>query len=105
VPRVMLPSASGRRKAGTPGRHRPIPPMTPLSARPWMGRSTAWNRGAEKIFGYPGIGGRGKTDADAFPPDRVNEEVDILARIRRARAWNISKPSGCERMARESTFP
>jgi len=65
VPRVMLPSASGRRKCGNAWPPSSIPPMTPLSARPWMGRSTPGSRRREDLR-LPGIGGRGQTDADAF---------------------------------------
>jgi PAS domain S-box-containing protein len=47
------------------------------------GTINAWNRGAEKIFGYPASEVVGKPMLMLFPPDRVNEESDILARIRR----------------------
>ena len=41
----------------------------------------AWNRGAEKIFGYPASEAVGKSMLMLFPPERMNEEADILARI------------------------
>ena len=44
---------------------------------------TAWNRGAEKIFGFSAAEVMGKPMLMIFPPDRVNEESDILARIAR----------------------
>jgi PAS domain S-box-containing protein len=43
----------------------------------------AWNRGAEKIFGYSASQAVGKPMLMLFPKDRVNDEADILARIRR----------------------
>ena len=47
------------------------------------GTITAWNRGAEKVFGYPAAEIVGKPMLVLLPPERVNEEFDILARIRR----------------------
>ncbi len=47
------------------------------------GTINAWNRGAEKIFGYSAAEAVGKPMLMLFPPDRVNEESEILARIRR----------------------
>lgn len=43
----------------------------------------AWNRGAEKIFGYSASEAIGKSMLMLFPPDRASEESGILARIRR----------------------
>jgi PAS domain S-box-containing protein len=43
----------------------------------------AWNRGAEKIFGYPAAEAVGKPMTMLMPPDRVNEEPAILTRIQR----------------------
>jgi len=43
----------------------------------------AWNRGAEKIFGYSAAEAVGKPMLMLFPPELVNEEPDILVRIRR----------------------
>ncbi|MBZ5651271.1 MAG: PAS domain S-box protein [Acidobacteriia bacterium] len=45
------------------------------------GTITAWNRGAEKVFGYPSAEVLGKPMLVLFPPELVNEESDILARI------------------------
>jgi PAS domain S-box-containing protein len=49
---------------------------------------TAWNRGAEKIFGYSSSEVVGKPMLMLFPPDYVNEESEILARIRRGESIN-----------------
>ncbi|HEY3932235.1 MAG TPA: PAS domain S-box protein [Verrucomicrobiae bacterium] len=48
---------------------------------------TSWNRGAEKIFGYSAQEAIGQPMLMLFPPERVNEERDILARV--ARGENI----------------
>jgi PAS domain S-box-containing protein len=47
------------------------------------GTITAWNRGAEKVFGYPASEVIGKPMLILIPPERIGEESDILARIRR----------------------
>jgi PAS domain S-box-containing protein len=47
------------------------------------GTITSWNRGAEKVFGYTSAEALGKSMRMLLPPDRVNEESDILARIGR----------------------
>lgn len=46
------------------------------------GTITAWNRGAEKVFGYPALEMLGKPILVLLPPERINEESDIMARIR-----------------------
>ena len=43
---------------------------------------TAWNSGAEKIFGYSAVEVVGKPMLMLFPPERVREEAEILERIR-----------------------
>ena len=43
---------------------------------------TAWNRGAEKTFGYSSSEAIGKPMLMLIPPERVDEESDILDRIR-----------------------
>jgi PAS domain S-box-containing protein len=44
---------------------------------------TSWNYGAERLFGYKAAEVVGKHISILFPPDKVSEEIDILARIRR----------------------
>jgi PAS domain S-box-containing protein len=43
----------------------------------------SWNQGAERLFGYTAEEVVGKPITILMPPDRVNEEPAILARIRR----------------------
>jgi two-component system sensor histidine kinase/response regulator len=43
----------------------------------------SWNRGAERVFGYSSAEVLGKSMRMLLPPERVNEESDILARIGR----------------------
>jgi len=47
------------------------------------GTINGWNRGAEKIFGYSASEAVGKPMLMIIPPERSQEEGDILARIRR----------------------
>ena len=44
---------------------------------------TSWNRGAERIFGYTAEEMIGKPIVTLIPADRLNEEPDILSRIKR----------------------
>jgi PAS domain S-box-containing protein len=44
---------------------------------------TSWNSGAEKMFGYSAKEAIGRPMLILFPPARVNEEADIIARIKR----------------------
>jgi PAS domain S-box-containing protein len=41
-----------------------------------------WNRGAEKIFGYTAAEVIGKSITILIPPERLNEEVEILSKLR-----------------------
>jgi PAS domain S-box-containing protein len=49
---------------------------------------TAWNRGAEKVFGYSSVEAVGSSITLLLPPDRAEEETDILARISRGESVN-----------------
>lgn len=44
---------------------------------------TSWNKGAERIFGYTAAEMIGQPVTRLFPPERIDEEVQILARIGR----------------------
>jgi PAS domain S-box-containing protein len=44
---------------------------------------TSWNRGAEQIFGYSAAEMLGQPILRLIPPDRQNEEAEILASVRR----------------------
>ena len=44
---------------------------------------TSWNRGAERLFGYSAGEAVGRPILMLFPPERVQEEADILGRIAR----------------------
>ena len=44
---------------------------------------TSWNKGAERIFGYTSQEVIGRSITLIIPPDHLDEEADILARIRR----------------------
>ena len=44
---------------------------------------TSWNRGAERVFGYMAEEVIGKSVTILIPPDRMNEERDIIERLRR----------------------
>jgi PAS domain S-box-containing protein len=47
------------------------------------GTIVAWNRGAEKVFGYSSAEAVGKQMRMILPTERVHEEVEILAQIAR----------------------
>jgi PAS domain S-box-containing protein len=49
------------------------------------GTITAWNRGAEMVFGYSSSEVVGKPMLMLIPPERVNEEAEILAQIGRGK--------------------
>src|SRR5208282_3850986 len=54
-----------------------------IIAKTLDGTITAWNRGAEKVFGYLSSEFVGKSMRMLLPPERANEEADILERIGR----------------------
>ncbi len=47
---------------------------------------TSWNAGAEKVFGYPAPEMVGQSITRLIPLDRLEEEKDILARIREGKS-------------------
>lgn len=47
------------------------------------GTIQSWNSGAERIFGYPADEVIGKSILILFPPDKLDEESEILGRIKR----------------------
>jgi PAS domain S-box-containing protein len=44
---------------------------------------TSWNRGAERIFGYTAEEAVGRSIALLIPPERLDEEPEILSKLRR----------------------
>src|SRR5262249_47195270 len=44
---------------------------------------TSWNRGAQRLFGYTAQDVIGQPITMLFPPDRLDEEAEIIGRIRR----------------------
>ncbi len=44
---------------------------------------TSWNKGAERIFGYSALEAVGQPKTIVIPPDRLEEEMEILARLKR----------------------
>jgi PAS domain S-box-containing protein len=44
---------------------------------------TSWNKGAERIFGYTAQEAVGQHISLIIPPDRLDEETEIIARLRR----------------------
>jgi PAS domain S-box-containing protein len=43
----------------------------------------SWNDGAERIFGYTAVEAIGRPVTMLMPPERIDEEPQILARVRR----------------------
>lgn len=54
-----------------------------IIAKDLNGVITSWNRGAERVFGYPADEVVGKPVSILIPPDRYNEEPSILERLRK----------------------
>lgn len=62
---------------------------------------TSWNRGAERLFGYTAAEVLGKPITILIPPDRLGEEVDLLARIRRGERTSHFETIRLHRSGRE----
>jgi PAS domain S-box-containing protein len=54
-----------------------------ILAKDFNGIILSWNQGAERLFGYTAEEAVGKPVTILIPPDRLDEEPSILARIRR----------------------
>jgi two-component system CheB/CheR fusion protein len=54
-----------------------------IISKDFDGIITSWNKGAQQIFGYTPDEVIGKPVTVLMPPDRFDEEMDILGRIRR----------------------
>lgn len=54
-----------------------------IVAKDLNGVITNWNRGAERLFGYTAEEAVGRPITIVIPPNRLDEEPEILARIRR----------------------
>ena len=99
------PSARGRQKDVNAW-----PPVVDSSddaiiSKTLEGTINAWNRGAEKVFGYSSSEAVGEPMLMLFPSDRVNEESDILARIRRGESVEHFETVRIRKDGRKLTFP
>jgi PAS domain S-box-containing protein len=56
-----------------------------IVAKTLDGIITAWNRGAEQIFGYTAPEAVGQHITLIIPPERLDEENEVLARVRRGK--------------------
>ena len=54
-----------------------------ILAKDLEGKIISWNKGAQRLFGYTPEEAVGQSVLMLIPPDRQNEEPDILGRIRR----------------------
>ena len=54
-----------------------------IVAKTLTGTITAWNPGAEKLYGYSAAEALGRSMRTLIPPERALEEMEILARLRR----------------------
>lgn len=61
---------------------------------------TSWNKAAEDMFGYTRDESMGKHISFIIPPDRINEELEIIAKIR---AGEYVKHYETERMRKDGT--
>jgi len=65
---------------------------------------TAWNSGAEKVFGYTAAESLGKSLDRLLPPEHPNEESEILTRVTRGERINHFETTRCGRMANAFIF-
>jgi PAS domain S-box-containing protein len=63
----------------------------------------SWNPGAERLFGYTADEIVGQSIRVLIPPDRQNEEAEILARL--SRALNIMRRSVARKMVSSAKSP
>jgi PAS domain S-box-containing protein len=61
----------------------------PIISKDLSGIVTSWNRAAEQLLGYTAAEMIGQPITTVFPPDRVDEEAVLLARI--ARGENVDR--------------
>src|SRR5690349_8532834 len=54
-----------------------------IASKDLDGTITSWNRGAERLFGYKAEEIIGKSVTILIPPDRLDEEPQIIERVRR----------------------
>jgi PAS domain-containing protein len=66
------------------------------------GTITSWNKGAERIFGYTANEAIGQQITLIIPPDRKDEENNILARISQGERSTIFRRCACAKMAHYS---
>src|SRR5262245_37053649 len=57
--------------------------VTTIASKDSNGIIASWNSGAEKLFGYTAAEVIGKPVIILIPPDRINEETQILGGIKR----------------------
>lgn len=69
------------------------------------GTIKSWNRAAERIFGYSADEIVGHPVAKLLPPDRPEEEAQILARLQKGERVDHFETQRNARMASSSTFP
>jgi PAS domain S-box-containing protein len=65
---------------------------------------TSWNRGAERLFGYTAKETIGNGITILVPPERRDEESNVIAPSGGASASNLTRPFGSARMAALSKF-
>lgn len=68
-----------------------------IVAKDLNGVITAWNRAAERMFGYTPAEAIGQSIRIIVPDDLQDEETAILERMRRGDRSNTSRPSGAGR--------